>query len=408
MNIRDILKDMNNTSGQFPTGFYWGTATSAHQIEGGLTNDWSEWEKSSARTASLEAQGLNPADYQSGQADNSWNHFEADIACLEWLNCNAYRFSIEWARIEPEEGIFNEAALEHYHQFIKRLQEKGIEPFVTLWHFSNPLWIQKKGGWTNKETVSCFARYAQKVVSAFPEVKFWLTLNEPQIYAGKSYVEGHWPPQKKNIFLYFKVFRNLIKAHRAAYEVIKEHNSESQVGVVVNNIDFDAAPGIINTILAGTIHWWWNLYFLNQIKNYQDIIGVNFYFHNRVNYGFSKNEYKKVSEMGWELYPASIKPILLHLKRYQKPIYITENGLADSKDQYRAWYIQEVLRYALEAIKEGADLRGYFHWSLLDNFEWAEGFTKKFGLFTVDRTTWERRPRPSAEVYAQIAKNNHL
>lgn len=399
---------MNNSSSQFPTGFYWGTATAAHQIEGGLTNDWSKWEKSPARIAALEARGFNPTDYQSGQAVNSWNHLEADIACLEQLNCNAYRFSIEWARIEPKEGMFDEAAIKHYHQFIKKLQEKGIEPFITLWHFTNPLWIQKKGGWSNKKVVSDFARYTKKVVSAFPEVKFWLTFNEPQIYAGKSYIEGNWPPQKKNIFLYFKVFRNLIKAHRAAYKVIKEHNPETQVGVVVNNIDFDAAPGIINNILAGTIHWWWNLYFLNQIKNYQDIIGVNFYFHNRVNYGFSKNENKKVSDMGWELYPASIKPILLHLKRYQKPIYITENGLADSKDQYRAWYIKEVLRYALEAIHEGADLRGYFHWSLLDNFEWAEGFTKNFGLFTVDRTTWERSPRPSAEVYAQIVKHNHL
>lgn len=399
---------MNKQPLSFPKGFYWGTATSAHQVEGGLINDWSEWEKSERRLAYLKGKNLDPLEYQSGLAANSWEHLEDDITCIKELNNNAYRFSLDWSRIEAEEGKFNEAVIEKYHSFIKRLKEENIEPFVTLWHWPVPLWLRDKGGWENKNIVSYFERFTKKIVESFPEVKFWLTLNEPNVYAGKSYLEGSWPPEKKNPFSYFRVTHNLIKAHKAAYTLIKKIKPSSQVGIVSNLIDFDSAGGPINNFLAMLAHWLWNDYFLKRIKNHNDIIGVNFYFHNRVNYGFSKNKNEKVSDMGWELYPQSIKAVLLSIKKYNKPMYITENGLADNKDVNRAWYITEVLRSLAEAIQEGADVRGYFHWSLLDNFEWAEGFGMKFGLFSIDRKTWKRIARPSTKVYAEIAKHNQV
>lgn len=392
----------------FPKGFYWGTATSAHQIEGGLVNDWSEWEKSENRLAYLKNKNFDPLEFQSGLAANSWEHLEDDIACIKELNNNAYRFSLDWSRIEPEEGKFNEAVLEKYHSFIKRLKEENIEPFVTLWHWPIPLWLRDKGGWQNKNIVSYFERFTKKVVELFPEVTFWLTLNEPNVYAGKSYLEGSWPPEKKNPFLYFKVTHNLIKAHKAAYDAIKKIKPSSQIGIASDLVDFESGGGLINNFLVSLARRLWNHYFLKRIKNYSNFIGINFYKHNRINYGLWKNANEKMSDMGWELYPTGIKGVIRQAQQYNKPIYITENGLADSKDVNRAWYITEVLKSVAEAIKEGADVRGYFHWSLLDNFEWAEGFTMKFGLFSIDRTNWKRIARPSTKVYAEIAKNNQV
>ncbi len=391
----------------FPAGFLWGAATSSYQIEGGLTNDWSEWEKSPRRLADLHRRGLNPADYQSGLAANSWEMMDEDIECLKKINATAYRFSIEWARVEPEEGKFDEVAIARYADFIKKLQANNIEPFVTLWHWPVPLWLHKKGGWESKEIISYFKKYAEHLAQAFPTVKFWLTLNEPNIFAGNSFLAGAWPPQKKNPFTYLKVFRHLIAAHCSSFDGIKKILPKAQVGIASPNMDFESAGGIVNFLLKAFADWWWNHYFLNQIEAKQDFIGLNFYFHNRINYGYTKNKNERISEMGWELYPQSILPVLRDLhQRYHKPIYITENGLADAGDISRTWYIQEILKYTYQAIQSGADVRGYLHWSLLDNFEWAHGFSKKFGLFEVDYKTFERRPRPSALSYAQIIKDN--
>ncbi len=397
---------MKNNIENFPKGFLWGAATSAYQIEGGLTNDWSEWEKSPSRIAELEALGHDPREYQSGLASNSWDHFEADISCLKQIKASVYRFSIEWSRVEPEEGKFDEEAIVKYRHFIQRLKEEGIEPFVTLWHWTSPLWLRDKGNWENKQAVECFRRYTAKMVQSLPEVTFWMTLNEPNIFVGKSYIEGTFPPQKKNPLLYLRVYRHLIKAHQVSYQTIKSYNKNAQVGVVTDNIFFDAKD-ILSKFSAMVIRWWWNRSFLNKVKNNLDFIGLNFYFHHLLKNGFPRpGDNERVSDMGWELYPWGIKPVIQELSRYQKPIYITENGLADEHDINRAWYITEVIKSIKEAIAEGADVRGYMHWSLLDNFEWALGFTKKFGLFSVDRNTWQRTARPSAAVYAEIVKNN--
>jgi beta-glucosidase len=241
------------------------------------------------------------------------------------------------------------------------------------------------------------------------KVRFWITLNEPEIYATQSYLTGVWPPQQKNPINYFRVIRHLIRAHRRVYPVIKQYNSTAQIGVAKNNIYFEPhTKHVVNRFIKHMSDWWWNEYFLNQIDAWQDFVGLNYYFHNRTNFFMTRNENKVVSDLGWELHPEGIFHVLSDLKKYNKPVYITENGLADATDKDRSWYIREVLKNVHKAIEAGVDVRGYLHWSLLDNFEWDKGFAARFGLVEVDYETMERKPRKSALYYKEIALNNLL
>lgn len=374
---------------KFPFGFYLGAATSAYQVEGGVKNDWSDAGEK----------------FDAGKACDHYNRFEEDFDIAKSLGHNAHRFSIEWSRIEPEQGKFNEKEIEHYRKVIKALKNRGIEPFVTLWHWSLPLWLRDKGGVSSREFSKYFALYAEKIAQELgADVKFWITINEPEIYSTNSYLKGIWPPQKKNLICYLRVFKNLIKAHKKSYAVIKKIQPSAQIGIAKNNIYFDAGEKKFCSlkILAD---WWWNFYFLNKIKNYQDFIGLNHYFHNRIKNGkFNQNENLKISDMGWELYPKAIYHVLKDLKKYNKPVYITENGLADAQDKNREWFIKESLKNVVKAINEGVDVRGYLYWSLLDNFEWDKGFWPRFGLVEVDYRTMERKIRPSALEYAKICR----
>lgn len=399
------------TEKQFPKGFYWGCATSAHQVEGGLINDWSEWEKSDKRLEELKNKNLNPLDFISNKASNSFENNNADIACMKDLGLNSYRFSVDWSRIEPQEGVFDEVALEYYLHFVKKLKLNNIEPFVTLWHWPLPLWLRDKGGWESREIVDYFSRFVAKVVEHLnDDVDYWVTLNEPLVYGTMSYLKGFWPPQKKNIWSLYKVLKNLSLAHKQAYAVIKKIAQKNQVGIAKHNIYFEAYKNrLINKILKAMVSWWWNNNFLNKIANTQDFVGLNYYFHSKIDYGFGKSHsYEKMSDLGWGLHPEGIYHVLRDLQKFHKPIYIMENGLADKGDQHRSWYIQEILTNVHKAIEIGVDVRGYFHWSLIDNFEWAEGFHPRFGLYEVDFSTFERKARSSAEYYRDICENNRI
>ncbi len=396
---------------KFPAGFLWGAATSSHQVEGGNHNDWSEWEKSEKRIAGLTSKGLIDKygldNFISGKACDHYNRYKEDFKLAKDLGHNAHRFSIEWSRIEPAEGQFDEKEIAHYQDAVKTLRDLGLEPFVTIWHWTLPLWLCDMGGWTNEKTADYFARYAEMMVKALPGVKFWMTLNEPEIYAFNSYLRGIWPPQARNPFTYFKVLKNLAQGHNKAYPLIKAASPEAQVGIAKHNVWFEPAnKSLINRLLAKMADYLWNDYFLNLIDEFQDFIGLNHYFHNRVDFGFNKNANEKVSDMGWELYPESIYHSLRDLVKYNKPIYITENGLADAKDENRAWFIEETLKHVQHGLEEGIDVRGYFHWSLLDNFEWDKGFWPRFGLIEVDYKTMERKIRPSANAYKKICLGN--
>ncbi len=353
---------------EFPKNFYWGAATSAHQVEGGNHNDWSEWEKTTGHE-------------ESGRACDHYNRFREDFDIAKSLNQNAHRFSIEWSRIEPEEGRWDEKEIAHYREVINALRGRGIEPFVTLWHWTLPVWVAKQGGWENKKTIDNFARYAEKIVKSYPKVKFWITLNEPDFFALNGYLLGIRPPQRKSIFKFFRVLNNLARAHNKAYEIIHAWEFGFQVGIVHNDIYFN--------------------WFLNKISKHQDFIGLDYYQYYKRGMGWR-------SDMGWPIYPEGIYHVLKDLKKYNKPIYITENGVADAKDIHREKFIKEHLKYIHKAISEGVDVRGYFYWSLLDNFEWDKGFWSRFGLVEIDYKTMERRIRQSAYEYAKIVKKNGL
>ncbi len=393
---------------KFPNGFFWGCATSAHQIEGGMNNDWSAWESSASRLATLTAQGKRRELFVSGRASDSAVQDNADIACLTELGANAYRFSIEWSKIQPREEEIDHKELQRYHQFILKLRAHGIEPFVTLWHWPVPLWVRDQGGWENPKTVKDFAAFVACVTEAFgQDVTRYVTLNEPQVYVSNGYVTGEWPPEKKSLLSAFRDLRHLIHAHQAAYAEIKRRYPEAQIGIASHNIHFEARPPLfLNQIAARICSWWWNHYVFRNIT--QDFVGVNFYFTNQLHLGFGKRQDVPASDIGWDLRPDGLYAVLRELKRYEKPVYILEHGLADKDDRHRAWYLTESLAYVHRAIQEGVDVRGYFHWSLLDNFEWAMGFEPRFGLFEVDYQTYLRRARPSVSVYRKIIQENGL
>ncbi len=395
----------------FPKDFFWGCSTSAHQIEGGLTNDWTEWEKSEKRIKNLKTQNLDPFDFISNQATNSYLDNNADIACIKELSLNAYRFSVDWSRIEPQPGLFSEEALEYYLNFVKKLRGHQIEPFVTLWHWPIPIWLRNEGGWQSKNIIKYFQRFVDKVVTKLnPEVNFWITLNEPMVYSAMSFLSGKWPPEKHNPFVYYGVINNLIMAHKNAFNIIKSIDSTSQVGIAKHNIYFETSKNkIVNRLLKRSADWWWNERFLDIVNDTQDFIGLNYYFHNKINYGFGKSHpYERISDMGWGLHPEGIYFLLKDLSNYNKPVYITENGLADRGDQHRSWYIREILKNVHRAIEGGVPVRGYFHWSLIDNFEWTDGFHPRFGLYEVNYKTFERIARPSAKFYQDICSYNRV
>lgn len=413
----------------WPANFLWGASTSAHQVEGGNHNDWSEWEKSHAsylaRTArerlrdqsrfigilpdqweSLLNEASQASNYLSGNAADHYRRFGEDFDIAKQLGHTAHRFSIEWSRIEPTAGHINQREIAHYREVIMALRQRNIEPLVTLWHWTLPTWVARQGGFANKKTIADFNRYVETIVTALGnDVNFWITLNEPMVYAATSYFQGYWPPQIKNPLTYYRVVNHLIQAHRLAYRTIKDINPAAQIGIAKNNIAFQVAnrwPD--NLLLAYTADWWWNRRFLRAIRRCQDFIGLNNYGRNVINHGYNKNPHQHTSDMGWELYPSALYETLQPLRAYGVPIYITEHGLADADDSRRAWFIAESLAGVRRALAEGVDVRGYLHWSLLDNFEWDKGFWPRFGLVAIDYATQHRTIRSSAETLSEIMR----
>ncbi|HUZ93137.1 MAG TPA: glycoside hydrolase family 1 protein [Candidatus Paceibacterota bacterium] len=397
--------------------FFWGAATSAWQVEGGIHNDWTEWELATAKRRALAAKDeslpdfilkgdpdpLREETYISGRAADHYNRFEKDFDIAKSLGHNAHRFSIEWSRIEPEEGKWNDAEIEHYRKVIDALRDRGMEPFVTLWHFTLPLWLEKKGGVRAKKFPEYFARYAAFTGERLKhDVKFWATLNEPEVYAAAAYFRGIWPPEKRGPYAFFAALRNLARAHEAGYHALKLVDSTFNVGAVVDRVFFESAGGFVNDTLTRIAAAFWNGYFLNRTRRDIDFIGLNYYFRNRIDYGFNKNENREVSDVGWELYPEGIYRMLTDLAKYGKPIYVTENGVADARDAYRAKFVADHIDWMKKAMAEGVDVRGYFHWSLLDNVELAKGKWPRFGLVEVNYKTMERKIRPSAWEYKKI------
>lgn len=368
---------------KFPDGFLWGSSTSAYQVEGGIENcDWSE-------------------KYPAGRACDHYNRYEEDFDWLEKLNQNVFRFSIEWSRIESKPGRINPKEIEHYRNVLLSLKKRNIKTVVTLWHWTNPKWFAEKGGWANKQSVKYFENYTEIIVQELGDlIDFWIILNEPMVYI------------KKNLLNFFITFDNLVKAHQKSYQIIHKKYPKAKVSITKLTNYFEPARKWcpLEILLAKIFHTTWNNWFLNKIKNELDLIALDYYFHNRIVCypPFIRNFNKRVNDLGWEIHPEGIYHILKYLAKFKKPIYITENGLADAQDKYRKDFIKEHLIWIHQAIKEGIDVRGYLHWSLMDNLEWDKGFEPRFGLLEIDYNNLERKPRPSAYYYAEICKNNCL
>lgn len=390
----------------FPDGFIWGAATSSHQVEGGQTNDWSEWEK----------KGLVADGSFSGAVTGHYERFEEDFDHAQALHHTAHRFSVEWSRIEPARGVWDEQAIEHYRAVVLALKKRGMEPYVTLWHFTNPLWFSQGGGWEQKGAPALFARYAARMATALPDVTHWITINEANAYATLAYLIGYWPPEVTSPLRAHRVFGLLVNAHRSAFRAMKQINPNLHIGSAHNMIAFD--PSHPNRILdrwaTRSANRWYNDRWLRATSDASDFIGINHYTRQDISFRSFRQPIsaeftgEPKTDFGWQIYPEGMYRVLMRASRYRKPVVITENGIADAKDRWREKYIRDYLAQVHRAIGDGVDVRGYFHWSLLDNFEWREGYSKRFGLIAVDRKTQKRTVRPSARFYAAVCSSNSL
>jgi beta-glucosidase len=405
--------------------FFWGASTASHQVEGGTVNQWSVWELSvaaeQAKTAKqrldwlpnwkdIEKQATDPHNYVSGKGVDHYNRFEEDFDILKKLNLNAFRFTIEWSRIEPEEGKFDLKEIEHYKNYIAELRKRGIEPFLNIWHWTVPVWFEEAGGFTKHSNLKKFYRFVEIIAKELTkDVDYVITLNEPNVYTSFSYVTGEWPPQEKNSIKGLRAYYNLAIAHKKAYKILKKHKPGLHIGVAQQLADIQpyTQDNMLDEISTKIMRYGWNWWWLNRIKRYQDFVGFNYYFTDYYKKWHRTNPKEPVSDLGWYMEPGGILPLMRKINKHYPgvPIVITENGLADANDKQRKWWIEETMRVLDTARSENLPVIGYLHWSLLDNFEWAYGWWPKFGLVEVDRdNNMKRTIRPSAKWWAEELK----
>ncbi len=388
-----------------PAGFLWGAATSAHQVEGdNIHADW--WE----------AELAEQVPYRSGEACRHLERYPQDIRLLASVGLNAYRFSVEWARLQPHPDSWDHGHLRRYVHMAHLCRENGVTPLVTLNHFTLPAWLARRGGWLSREAPAAFAAYAARVVAAMGDaVGLYATVNEPIILALQAYLEGLWPPGQRRLATAVAVARQLARAHRVAYSAVRTVRPQAAVGAVKQMVHFrPLRPHALgDSLLTQAVRRSFNEAWLDSVADVLDWIGVNYYTvmhcgwqQGRPVRSESRQALRARTDMGWEVHPAGLHRVLHSLARFGRPIYITENGIATADDEWRCRFLRAHLRQAARAIADGLDLRGYFHWSLLDNFEWAQGYRMRFGLVEVDRATQERRPRPSLHYLGAMARAN--
>lgn len=406
----------------FPKHFFWGASTSAHQVEGRNHNQWSVWELENAsrlaQTAHMRLGWLpnwneikdeaeEPSNYVSGEGIDHYNRYKEDFDLLEEMNLNSLRFTIEWSRIEPEPGKWNQSEIDYYKKYIKELRRRKIEPFLNIWHWTIPVWFADMGGFEKKANLKYFDRFVKKVSETLlDDIEYVLTINEPSNYASFGYLLGEWPPQQKNPFKFAKVFWHMTRVHKRSYKIIKQRHPAIQVGMaaILANIQAKHPHNFFDQASTKIMRYVWNWWFLKRVKRQLDFIGVNYYFSDYYT-GFGRRDNPKVpvNDLGWYAEPEGLYPIMLRTwAKFKKPIFISESGIADKDDELRHWWIQENIVAMERALSEGVDLRGYFHWSLVDNFEWAYGWWPKFGLVKVDREHGMKRTiRPSGKWFGR-------
>jgi beta-glucosidase len=383
-----------------PDKFLWGAATAAHQVEGGnWNNDWWAWEHDPA----------SPCVEPSGDACDHWHRWPDDLALLLGLGFKSYRFSLEWSRIEVEEGEFSTAALDHYRRICAWCRESGLEPVVVLHHTTNPRWVAAGGGWSNPATADQFARYAERVTRHLGDLLGHVcTINEPSLLVTNGYQLGIWPPGQKDGKLASRATDTywLLTARRV--DAIRGEGYGVPVGLAVSMTDFhvvDGAERQRDRIRRDMEDRWL------EATDGDDFLGVQVYTRTRVGPdGVLSNENgARVTLMGYEFWPEAIEACLRRAWEVTDlPLLVSESGIGTSDDTEWVEYVDRALRSILRCLSSGIEVRGYIYWSLLDNFEWNHGYCPTFGLVAVDRITQERTVKASGRWLGQVARTNTL
>ena len=430
---------MSAVARRFPDGFWWGTATSAHQVEGGnRLNDWWRFEHQPGSTRD---------GHMSGDACRHYELFDQDFALAAADGHNVHRLSLEWSRIEPEHGRISSEAVAHYHEVFASLRRHGLTPIVTLHHFTNPLWIADRGGWEARETVDRFCDFVRFCAREYGgEVDWWCTVNEPEVFAFRGWSEGLWPPRKRDNSAALVVIAHQLEAHGRAYRILHEEDRRDADGdgrpAVVGfakhcpQLEADRPWHPLDTLRARLEDAVFNEAVLRapmtgeirlsipgartvrrhvpELEESLDYIGLNYYTRWKVRATGAKPHVAAhgapVTDIDWEIYPRGLEYAAVRVGGLGRPVLVTEHGFADAADAFRPRALVESLLHLGRAIDRGADLIGYLHWSLMDNFEWADGYAARFGLYGVDfeRPERPRQPRRSAELYARIARTNGI
>lgn len=401
---------------RLPPGFLIGAASAAHQVEGG--NRWNDWWE-------LEESGRLP--HRSGEACRHYELYEADFDLARSLGHNAHRLSIEWSRIEPREGEWNEDALSHYGAVVKALRDRGMEPVVTLHHFTNPAWFARRGGWVRRDSERFFARYVQRVAQRLAtQVRFWITINEPTVYVKHAYVAGDWPPcVRKSWSSAARVLVNMGRAHAAAYGIVHDARPDAMVGIA------HSAPYVVPcdpTRLADRVaaklrdftlnHAFFTLlgrrpaavldfvglnYYARQVVRWRPVVGPAVLFGSECK-DDHHGQPRRFTELGWEVHAPGLRETLMLFRKYGVPLMVTENGIATSDEDARSDYLRQHVEALGQALRAGVPVLGYFYWTLMDNYEWVEGRGARFGLFGVDFATQQRTPRPAVRLFESICR----
>ncbi|MFC1878842.1 glycoside hydrolase family 1 protein [Chloroflexota bacterium] len=416
----------------FPRGFLWGTATASHQVEGNNTNNnWSAWEEQPGRILNGQKSGA-ACDWWSGR----WRE---DLDRAAEAGQNAHRLSIEWSRVQPTPDHWDENALDRYRDILRGMAERNMTPMVTLHHFSDPLWLVEKGGWENEMIDGYFAPYVRKVVEALQEyTNLWVTINEPNVLAASGFLLGDFPPGKQDPMTTMRVMANMVKAHTAAYHAIHDVQKTARVGLALQYRGFIPAKawspfdgwaagllsGLFNDFFAEALHsgvmkFPWKRTRLPGAAGTQDFLGINYYTRERVAFKpfragelFAERSFAPdalLSQSGMIANdPEGLFEALKWGRQFEVPMIVTENGVDDSNDEMRPRYLIENLHQVWRAVNFNYPVKGYFHWTLVDNFEWERGWTQRFGLWELDTETQARTKRPSADLYADICKVNGI
>jgi beta-glucosidase len=394
---------LTGRSHAFPADFLWGTATAAHQIEGGnWNNDWWEWEHKPG----------TPCVEPSGDACDSWNRWRDDVALCAEMGLGSYRFSIEWSRIEPEDGEWSTAAVDHYRRQCEACLEAGIAPVVTFHHFTTPRWLSGRGGWREPATADRFADFCSRVAASLGDVMARAcTLNEPNAVSATGYLMGLFPPGVSDESQFRRVNEVFVDAHRKAVAAIRAAAPGVPVGLALSMIDYQPVEG--GEARLAQMRADMEDVFLEATAG-DDFLGLQTYSRMRVGpAGMMPPEAGvDVLPLGYEYWPEALGATIRRawdVTGGRVPILVTENGIGTDDDEQRVRYVRTALEEVLACLADGIDVLGYTYWSLLDNFEWAFGYGPRFGLAEVDRAApFARRLKPSAAWYAKVVHANAL